>query len=266
MTHTGAEPTCATSTDFGALSWAHRSMGRMTRREKLREFASANGVLLHTAPAQIRMRLGWPNRGARAFDLDAIPLPDSKIAREAEQECREASTDRLMMHCYRTYVWATLLAWCDHLRPDPELLYVAAMLHDLALTDRHRDANPMICFGARAGVMATEWTRDRGWPEDRCATVGDAICLHLNSRVHPKHGPEAQALQAGAALDVLGLRAWELDGDTVDAVHGRYPRLDMLDGISDFEAEARPDTRTRLLTRWLLFSTLARHSPLERRA
>jgi hypothetical protein len=266
MTHTGAEATSATSTDFGAIGWAQRSLGRMTRREKLREFANANGVLLRTAPAQIRMRLGRPNPGARAFDLDAIPLPDSKIAREAEEECREASTDRLMMHCNRTYVWATLLAWCDGLRPDPELLYVAAMLHDLALTDRHRDANPMICFGARAGVLATEWTRDRGWPEHRCATVGDAISLHLNSRVDAKHGPEAQALQAGAALDVLGLRMWDLEGATLDAVHVRYPRLDMLAGLADFAAEARPDTRTRLLMRWLMFSTLARHSPIERRA
>jgi hypothetical protein len=145
-----------------------------------------------------------------------------------------------MMHCHRTYVWATLLAWCDNLRADPELLYVASMLHDLALTDQHRDANPMICFGARAGVLASEWTRERGWPEHRCATIGDAISLHLNSRVDAAHGPEARALQAGAALDVLGLRMWELDGTTLDAVHARYPRLDMLTGLADFQAEANP--------------------------
>jgi hypothetical protein len=84
--------------------------------------------------------------------------------------------------------------------------------------------------------------------------------------VDAKHGPEAQALQAGAALDVLGLRMWDLEGATLDAVHVRYPRLDMLAGLADFAAEARPDTRTRLLMRWLMFSTLARHSPIERRA
>jgi hypothetical protein len=265
MTHAGAAATTTRSTDFGTLEWAASSLGRMTRREKLREFASANRLLLRTAPAQIRMRLGRPNAGARAFDLDAIPVPDSKIAREAEDECREVAADRLLMHSYRTYVWATLLARCDNLNPDPELLYVASMLHDVALTDRHRDANAMVCFAARAGVFAAQWTKQRGWPEHRCATVGDAISLHLNSVVDAKHGPEAQALQAGAALDVLGLRMWEFEGATLDAVHMRYPRLDMLAGLSDFAAEARPHTRTHLLMRWLMFSTLARHSPLERR-
>lgn len=266
MTQTGTGSISSMSGSFGTLGWALQRGGQLTRGEKLREFANANRVLLRTAPAQIRMRLGLPNSKSRSFDIDAIPVPDSKIAREAEEECRQASPDRLVMHCFRTYMWAMFLAQCDNLRPDPELLYVASMLHDLALTERHRDANPMICFGARAGVLATEWTRERGWSEDRCATIGDAISLHLNSRVDSSHGPEAIGLQAGAAMDVLGLRVWDLNRATVEAVQTRYPRLDFVDGLADFEAEARPHTRTQLLTRWLMFTTFARHSPLERRS
>ena len=93
------------------------------------------------------------------------------------------------------------------------------------------------------------------------------ISLHLNSRVDAEHGPEAQALQAGAALDVLGLRMWELEGATLDAVHARYPRLDMLTGLADFQAEARPDTRTQLLTRspaWVERSTRNRQRQVDR--
>ena len=51
--------------------------------------------------------------------------------------------------------------------------------------------------------------------------------LHLNVRVPSEHGPEAQLLQAGAGLDVIGLRHWELTPETVAAVVQRYPRHDM---------------------------------------
>ncbi|HET6737127.1 hypothetical protein [Mycobacterium sp.] len=86
MTQTGMGSISSTSTSFGTVGWARQRGGRLTRGEKLREFASANRVLLHTAPAQVRMRLGLPNSNARSFDIDAILLPDSKIAREARTQ------------------------------------------------------------------------------------------------------------------------------------------------------------------------------------
>jgi hypothetical protein len=232
---------------------------------KLREFLTAGRVILPTLPAQIGMRLGVRNSKAVSFGVDEIPVPDSKIAREALEQCRDVSPGRLVNHCHRTYAWAMLLSHRDQLRPDPELLYVASMLHDLTLTETYRDANPMICFGARGGVMAAEWANERGWPDHRCATLGDAISLHLNARVDPRHGPEARLLQAGAAVDVIGLRLWELSRETVRDVLGRYPMLDMIDGLAEFASEAHPHTRTQLLTRWLMFGTLMRHSPLRRR-
>jgi hypothetical protein len=174
------------------------------------------------------------------------------------------SPQRLVNHCHRTYAWAMLLSHRDRLRPDPEMLYVASMLHDLALTDAYRDANPMVCFGARGGVAAADWAHHRGWPDHRCATLADAISLHLNMRVDPKHGPEAHLLQAGAAVDVIGLRLWEISRETVDGVVARYPMLNLIDGLAEFEFEARPHTRAQLLTRWLMFATMMRHSPLQR--
>jgi hypothetical protein len=253
----------STSTDFGTIGWARQRSGQMTRPEKLREFMTASRVLLPTLPAQIRMRMGAHNPKAVSADLADIPVPDSKIAREAEEQCREVSPQRLVNHCLRTYTWAMLLSHRGKLRPDPELLYVAAMLHDLALTDSYRDANPMVCFGARGGVAAAEWAQHRGWPDHRCATLADAISLHLNAYVHPKHGPEAQLLQAGAAVDVIGLGLWELSRKTVRQVVDRYPMLDMIDGLAEFTFEARhPHTRAQLLTRWLMFGTWMRHSPL----
>jgi hypothetical protein len=117
----------STSTDFGTIGWARQRGGQMTRPEKLREFMSAGRLMLPTLPAQIRMRLGGRNPKAVSLSLDEIPVPDSKIAREGEEQCREVSPQRLVNHCHRTYAWAMLLSHRDRLRPDPELLYVASM-------------------------------------------------------------------------------------------------------------------------------------------
>jgi HD domain-containing protein len=249
---------------FGTLAWAEAGGGRLSRRERMRELAQAMLVVLTTAPAQVRQRLGLRNPRAFAFDLDGVPFPDSKAAQEAEELCRETSSPMLVNHCFRTYVWGAMLGQHDGLRPDPELLYVAAMLHDLALTDEFRDYAPMPCFAARAGIAARDWARERGWPGDRCATLADAVSLHLNARVPAAHGPEAQLLQAGAGLDVIGLRHWELTPETVAAVVARYPRHSLKKASYPlFKAESHPGTRTHLLDHRLMFGTLVRHAPFD---
>jgi hypothetical protein len=245
----------------GTLAWALSRNGQLSRRERLRGIADGVALLIRTAPAQVRQRLGLPNPRAFSYDLDALVIPDSAIARDAEELCRGASQEGLVNHCLRTYAWGAILGKQDGLDPDPELLYVGSLLHDLALTDRYREYSPIPCFAARGAIAATEWAGERGWPEDRCASLGDAISLHLNVRVPAEHGPEAQLLQAGAALDVAGMRHWDLDHETIASVVDRYPRHRMKDELYPlFVAELHPQTRAQLLNRWLRFGTLVRHS------
>jgi hypothetical protein len=253
-----------TAARFGTLAWAQANGGEMSPRESMREIATALGLTLRTAPAQVRQRLGFRNPRAFVYEIDRLPIPDSSIAKEAEALCREASSPMLLNHCLRTYAWGMILGQSDGLRPDPELFYVASLLHDLALTDEFRDYAPMPCFGARAGILAKDWAGERGWPAHRCSTLADAISLHLNARVPAEHGPEAQLLQAGAGLDVIGLRHWELSPETVASVVERYPRHNMKRAAYPvFKAESHPRTRTHLLDRWLMFGTLVRHSQFE---
>ena len=245
----------------GTLAWARAQNGELTRRERAREIVKGVLLVSRTMPAQVRQRLGIANRRALAYDLDSLPIPDSAIAKEAEELCREASSEMLVNHCLRTYAWGTILGAGQGARPDVELLYVGSLLHDLTLTDRFRDHSPMPCFAARGGILASEWAAARGWPEHRCASLGDAISLHLNITVPPDHGPEAQLLQAGAAADVAGMRTWDMTPETVAAVVDRYPRRQLKrEAYPLFKSESKPRTRTQLLNRWLLFGTLVRHS------
>jgi hypothetical protein len=249
---------------FGTLAWAQASGGALSAGERVREVVKGALVVARTAPAQVRQRLGMRNPRAFAYDVDRLPIPDSPIAKQATELCRDASSPMLVNHCLRSYAWGMILGERDGLRPDPELFYVASMLHDLALTDQFRHCAPMPCFGARAAILASDWAQQRGWPEHHCATLADAICLHLNVAVPAEHGSEAQPLQAGAGLDVIGLRHWELTPDTVAAVLVRFPRHHMKKvAFPLFVAEAHPRTRAQLLRRWLMFGTLVRHSQFD---
>ncbi|MEM6993452.1 MAG: hypothetical protein AAF721_23260, partial [Myxococcota bacterium] len=60
--------------------------------------------------------------------------PDSDLCRAAAETCALHSTPGLVGHCGRTYAFGMALSSVLGKRPDRELLYVAAQLHDLGLT------------------------------------------------------------------------------------------------------------------------------------
>ena len=62
-----------------------------------------------------------------------ITVPDSAIARRASERMADVAAPFLVNHSIRCYGWAVELARHDRLKFDPEILYVAAMLHDVGL-------------------------------------------------------------------------------------------------------------------------------------
>lgn len=212
---------------FGSLAWALAGNGRTTTRERLAEATRSTAVIGPLMAQRAADRLGIAARGTVRLDLDAVPFPDSRIAREAEEECRDTVSPMLFHHSVRTYLFGVMLAQRDGLQPDLELFYVASLLHDLTLGDVHRDFDPMPCFAARGGLLARAWTAERGWDADRQETVANAISMHLNTVVDPSFGPEAQMLQAGAGVDTIGLRKRQLDPGSVAAILERFPRHGM---------------------------------------
>lgn len=238
-----------TTAAFGTLEWAIAGDGYMTTRERVREAARSTAVLGSLFAARAATRLGLPARDPVRLDPEALRFPDSTVARQAEEECRATVSPMLFNHSVRTYLFGLMLAQRDGLKPDLEEFYVASMLHDLTLGEIHRGFAPIECFAARGGLLAREWTAARGWDETRQHTVANAICLHLNAKVDPAFGPEAQLLQAGAGVDTIGLRRRSLDPASVDAILQRYPRLGLkAAGPLTFDVEGRRGTRAGFLT------------------
>src|SRR5262245_64086228 len=67
-------------------------------------------------------------------DILGVRIPDSGIAREITQLVRDTESELLFHHSTRVYFWGALTGKRNGLTFDPELLYAAAMFHDIGIT------------------------------------------------------------------------------------------------------------------------------------
>src|ERR1700742_2727549 len=111
-----------------------------------------------------------------ANEISGISIPDSKIAREAAELVRQHETEMLFNHSVRVYVFGAIKGIRDKLKFDSELLYVAALFHDLGLADAyHTETKRFEVDGADA---AHTFLRRYGIPEPKADLVWEAIALH----------------------------------------------------------------------------------------
>jgi hypothetical protein len=229
-------------TGVGTWVWGQRTGGRMRRRDQLDQ-------LLRAA----RARIALARRTGPAMPVGAVTVaerpPDTAFAGIAFEVARAASSDALLHHCLRTWLWADLVAQADRVPHDPELLYVSCVLHDLGLTPRHW-CDTDACFGVEGARAAHELATASGYP--RADALADAISLHLNVTVPLGLGAEAHLVHAGAAMDVVDARARRLPAVVRGQVLGRHPREGFLDELLTLGARqvaARPRSRIALLHR-----------------
>ena len=150
------------------------------------------------------------------------PAPVSAAATAALAVATEYCSPALLNHSVRSYLWAAEYALRHGIEVDHELLYVAAVLHDLGLAapfDSHR-----VEFEHAGGHVAWVFAAGAGWPAARRRRVAEVIVAHMADAVDPDVDPEGHALEAATAFDIsgrpIGLPA-ELVLDVLQA-HPRY--------------------------------------------
>jgi hypothetical protein len=144
------------------------------------------------------------------------------------------------------------------MRYDAELLYVAAVLHDLGLVSGFDSGR---CFEEDSADAAAEVAGLAGWPAKRCDALAEAIRLHMGAVVSPEDKPEAYLLSAATALDVTGNRYGDLDTRTVEAVVAEHPRLDFKAGFTRLfvdQAVRKPGCQVAALVRNRISDRIAR--------
>ncbi len=208
--------------DIGTLEWARRTNGILGRGERARFVAAIALEQGRGLPRVLGARAGIA-AGAGRLDPSKLTPPDSALAREVVEAC--ADLDRSVVeHSYRSYLYARALGLAEGIECDAEAAFAAAMLHDYGIKDigslRGR------CFTLPGAEACLEHTERAGWDPRRREAAAEAITKHLNPAVSASEGVVQHLVHDGIVLDVVGLRAWELDAAGIERVRERHPRLE----------------------------------------
>jgi hypothetical protein len=122
----------------------------------------------------------------------------------------------------RVYLFAAEQGRQQKLRFDPELLYVAAVFHDLGLTKNFSSENER--FEVDGANAARQFLTAHNVPEEHVQTVWEAIALHTTPGITQYMRPEVALLYSGVGLDVLGRGIDQFPSELRDEIVARYPR------------------------------------------
>ncbi|MGH3975376.1 MAG: HD domain-containing protein [Pseudonocardiaceae bacterium] len=150
-------------------------------------------------------------------------VPDSKIAHAVTDLARQAYPPFLFNHCVRTFWFADRLA-ASGLKFDRELVYIAAMLHDIGVLEPYDQGARFEVDGAQA---AREFLAGHVYPAEKIEVVWDAIALHTDlAEIGQYKAPEVHLVSLGAGADAVGSRVADLDPGFVRELIEEFPRLD----------------------------------------
>jgi hypothetical protein len=156
------------------------------------------------------------------MDYAGIKVPDTALVRDAVDLSRSMLEPFLFNHVMRSWLFAILLSEAAEVAPDAELLAVAAILHDLGLTERYTAENRFEVDGANA---AREFMKERGISAQQTQVVWDAIALHTTPTLALHKEPEVVMTHSGIAVDVLGAGLDRIPPEKQRAILAAFPRL-----------------------------------------
>lgn len=196
--------------------------------------------------------------------VGGIAAPDTATAHAALGVCDRHAGTALRNHSLRSYFWAAAHAESVGLAYDPELLFVAAALHDLALAppfDSHT-----VAFEEAAGRLADVFAAGAGWSEQRRGRLDEIIVLHMRDDVPAGDDPESHLLQVAVTVDVSGGRLDTFDPAFVAELHRVLPRAGFAATFADLfrdQARRKPAGAAAQLVRNGLLGRIVTH-PLDR--
>jgi hypothetical protein len=158
------------------------------------------------------------------MQMSDFGAPETSAARAATLIAGEYLSEALINHSIRSWYWAVGFAALEKRDiDDVELLYVAAVLHDVGLAVEFD--NYTLAYELAGGHVASALTAGAGWAPGRRARAIEVIVRHNWPRVDPHEDLEGYLLEIATALDISGSRSDELPEDFRLEVLTKYPRL-----------------------------------------
>jgi hypothetical protein len=124
------------------------------------------------------------------------------LAAEATQIARASEAPEIFRHSLRTFLFAELIARARGVDHDPEIVYVASILHDTGLSSAHMSASER--FEVDGANVARTLMQKHGADERNIETVWDAIALHDSSGIARWKQTEVKLVNAGVNADFGG--------------------------------------------------------------
>ncbi len=171
----------------------------------------------------------------RIADLQPGDTPATRAAREV---VTQFSSPALVNHCERSYLWSAALGELSAIAYDRELLYVAAMVHDLGLVPAFD--NHLAPFEDAGGDVGWVFAAGAGWPPERRLRVKEIVVRHMWDAVDPAFDAEGHLLCEGTGLDISGRNPETWPPDLRAEALERFPRLGLpVEFTAAFEEQAR---------------------------
>lgn len=198
--------------------------------------------------------------------LSEFSVPDTLAARGALALAEQYQSEAITAHALRSWVWAEAFALVDGITGiDHELLYVAAVLHDIGTVTEFD--NHTLSYEHAGGHVAIALAAGAGWESERRERALEVIVRHNWPRVDPAMDAEGYLLEIATGLDISGARPDALPREFARDVLDAYPRGAL---AAEFgacvvdQAERKPDTAARRLVDGGVLEKLAAN-PLEAR-
>ena len=119
--------------------------------------------------------------------LDDVEVPATPACRAALEVATAYCSRALLNHSVRAYLWAAGYGLERGIAFDAELLYVSAMLHDLALVKEFD--NHALPFEEAGGHVAWVFGAAAGWPVERRRRAAEVIVRHMWDEVDVAKDP-----------------------------------------------------------------------------
>src|ERR1700704_124377 len=159
-----------------------------------------------------------------ATSISEVAIPDSKLAREATELVRDIESPLLFNHSTRVYYFASLAGKRRGLQFDAELLYIAAMFHDMGLTPMFSSASDR--FEVDGANASGAFLRRHDISQQEIDKVWTAIALHTTPGIPQYMHPVVALLTIGVEMDVLGIAYSEFSDADREAIVAAYPRTE----------------------------------------
>ena len=190
--------------------------------------------------------------------LDDLGGPDTAAAAAALEVASAYESPALLNHSLRAYVWAAAHGTTRGIGFDPELLYVAALFHDLGLVPAFDSY--AVPFEEAGGQVARVFAAGAGWPAERRERLAEVIIRHMWPQVDGSVDPEGYLLARATKTEIIGTDLSDFPPGLRAEVLERHPRLDITRSfLACLEAQAKrkPDSSAAVSVRSGLSTRMA---------